>query len=843
MAVRIPSGDDIERRLPRAQMGVQRVGVDQTGATLASAGANIASWAAGRQDEEDRYDIARAKSYYLTERLKAERELDDDPDYMKWGDKYASRLSEIEKAAQGMIRNPRHQERFGLEIAGDKARAIDGVFGKQKGKWKEAQLADLMKLGDDNATTINDLIARGDEKGIHAALTAQADAYDAAARRGVIGADDAMKAKLAFRERYANLRAGWDLLNRPEAVLGYGGGSTSLIAAESGGKPDVVNEFGYAGLYQFGAPRLSALGVYKPGQGENLADWQKTPKDAAGKWSGTFNIPGHPNVRTLDDFRASPEAQQTVFALHTAKMDEEIKANGLDAYEGKTVSGVVITREGLRNMLHLGGVGSTKAALEGRGNPKDANGTSVMDYARMGAGGGFDANGAGYDYPTARAAGMGADGTGENAGHWGSVAPVTPDVRARYGLPENSYLILKGKAHPTFDKAVEAERARGSKVVQLGGRYYSVPADFTAPADGATGIAANANRPAYWAALSPEQQLRYQALAAAAVQKKIDAQRVEDEKRFVQDATQSLFDRFGTNESAAAAHIRANYSGENENKLITAYRDRAEEARRIDRQGKDDRTKQALEIVWGGGTISPALQAQLERDGSWETVGEEIRAQASGLQRGSNFLWLHENYWSLSPAERTKVPLATIKKYAGRNEYSKIVEERENAPGAESVSSEQTSSQLLARRIRELKLDPDKPNDNRKIDALHNEIEARYGEYEKKNGIKIPDHERRKIINELTGKTALDLHRESLPGVSGGASGLGAWVGDLLSGGSIETRLYELTIPGNENAARIASEAGVPVDDLPEILRALSAKGSDISIANIRKEFYRGVEP
>jgi hypothetical protein len=27
-----------------------------------------------------------------------------------------------------------------------------------------------------------------------------------------------------------------------------------------------MNEFGFAGLYQFGAPRLETLGVYKPGE-------------------------------------------------------------------------------------------------------------------------------------------------------------------------------------------------------------------------------------------------------------------------------------------------------------------------------------------------------------------------------------------------------------------------------------------------------------------------------------------------------------------------------------------------------------------------------------------------
>ena len=35
--------------------------------------------------------------------------------------------------------------------------------------------------------------------------------------------------------------------------------------------------------------------------------------------------------------------------------------------------------------------------------------------------------------------------------------------------------MLKGAQHPTWGKAVEAETARGSKIVKHGDRYYSVP--------------------------------------------------------------------------------------------------------------------------------------------------------------------------------------------------------------------------------------------------------------------------------------------------------------------------------------------------------------------------------
>lgn len=88
---------------------------------------------------------------------------------------------------------------------------------------------------------------------------------------------------------------------------------------------------------------------------------------------------------------------------------------------------------------------------------------------------GFDPEGSGYDYDTALRAGMKADGTGENLGHWGSVAPASAEARKKYGLPEDSYMLLKGRGHETWAKAVAAEEARGSEVRKFGDRYYSIP--------------------------------------------------------------------------------------------------------------------------------------------------------------------------------------------------------------------------------------------------------------------------------------------------------------------------------------------------------------------------------
>ena len=160
-----------------------------------------------------------------------------------------------------------------------------------------------------------------------------------------------------------------------------------LVRMESGGDPKIVNRFGYAGLFQFGAPLLVDLGVYSPGPDEDLATWSRTGRTARGKWSGTFNIPGFPTVRTLSDFLNNSAAQLAAFRVDRASMDQQIAQRGLAGYVDQKIGGTLITRTGLVFMIHLGGPGGTQRVLQthGRADPKDANGTSLLDYARAGA--------------------------------------------------------------------------------------------------------------------------------------------------------------------------------------------------------------------------------------------------------------------------------------------------------------------------------------------------------------------------------------------------------------------------------------------------------------------------
>lgn len=171
-------------------------------------------------------------------------------------------------------------------------------------------------------------------------------------------------------------------------ILASGNFDSRLVQRESSGDPAQVNKQGYAGLFQFGAPRLQTLGVYTPGPSENVAGWSKTPGTAPGKWTGTFNIPGFESVKTLDDFLKNPDAQKAVYQLHQERTDKEIDQLDLGKYVGQTIGGVPITRDGIRGMIHLGGAEGARQFLVSGGtiNPRDQLGTSLADYARLGTG-------------------------------------------------------------------------------------------------------------------------------------------------------------------------------------------------------------------------------------------------------------------------------------------------------------------------------------------------------------------------------------------------------------------------------------------------------------------------
>lgn len=137
----------------------------------------------------------------------------------------------------------------------------------------------------------------------------------------------------------------------------------SLARTESGGNWGALNPYGYGGRLQFGTARLA---------------------DAARAGVVPAGITG------ADFARMTPEQQMAVEQWHFADIDRQAQAQGLDRYIGQSVGGVPITQDAIRAMAHLGGIGGAARFLESGGayNPADANGTSLLDYARTHGGAG-----------------------------------------------------------------------------------------------------------------------------------------------------------------------------------------------------------------------------------------------------------------------------------------------------------------------------------------------------------------------------------------------------------------------------------------------------------------------
>lgn len=97
-----------------------------------------------------------------------------------------------------------------------------------------------------------------------------------------------------------------------------------------------------------------------------------------------------PQSMTAEQFRtAGKEVQDKVADWHFNKIDSDAEAMGLNRAIGTTIAGVPITRDSIRAMAHLGGIGGVQRFIQSNGtyNPADENGTRLSDYGQRFGGG------------------------------------------------------------------------------------------------------------------------------------------------------------------------------------------------------------------------------------------------------------------------------------------------------------------------------------------------------------------------------------------------------------------------------------------------------------------------
>ena len=121
-----------------------------------------------------------------------------------------------------------------------------------------------------------------------------------------------------------------------------------MAIRESQGRYDIVNDFGYAGKYQFGRAALRAVGI-----------------------SDRKEFLNNPILQE--------EAFKALLAINKYNLQHEI-----NKYSGKVINGVEITESGILASAHLLGSSSVKRYLRSNGQTRiaDGFGTTIRSYMK-----------------------------------------------------------------------------------------------------------------------------------------------------------------------------------------------------------------------------------------------------------------------------------------------------------------------------------------------------------------------------------------------------------------------------------------------------------------------------
>lgn len=150
-------------------------------------------------------------------------------------------------------------------------------------------------------------------------------------------------------------------LNVPYTGKFFIGFKEAIAFRESQGKYKKINSLGYMGKYQFGATTLKTVGI-----------------------------------EDCSQFLNSPRMQEKAFVALLAQNKSELK-DVIDKYDGRVISGILVTESGILAAAHLGGAGSVKKFFkhDGKRYFKDAYGTSIRSY--MKEFGGYETSGIAAD--------------------------------------------------------------------------------------------------------------------------------------------------------------------------------------------------------------------------------------------------------------------------------------------------------------------------------------------------------------------------------------------------------------------------------------------------------------
>jgi hypothetical protein len=188
------------RPVPTPQRSIVGYNGGVIGQAMESAGNDIHQQGLQAQEKQDRFDLERAKTYFLTSQVEAKNALQDDQDFQTYEKRYSSAMAKARQDAMALISNPEHQQLFDLESQADYTRGLEDVRNEVRAKQKDFGRATL-------ATTLDGarkaaLSSSDPTTGMKLIQTSNGliqGAYD----RGYLSAEDAVKVRQAYAEDYA----------------------------------------------------------------------------------------------------------------------------------------------------------------------------------------------------------------------------------------------------------------------------------------------------------------------------------------------------------------------------------------------------------------------------------------------------------------------------------------------------------------------------------------------------------------------------------------------------------------------------------------------------------------
>lgn len=295
---RLPSAQDLGNRpTPQARTVVNGYDGGAVARATQNIGATINREAHTLRDKQDKVELARAKSYWLKEQVKANSDFEQDQDYATMQERYGQRLLEAKKNALGMLSNDENRALFDMDLQGDFERGMAGVKSLSYKRQVDAGRGAFRQATEDN---LQSLLQAPDEQTRSSILKTQAELIRASKQRGYLTAEEEQKEGSAFVQDYAVQRAQAELQADPKRTLEmlkpttaplnvselslttankYKGVSPSYLtttaAIETGGTfdPQAFNKGSKAaGMYQIIPSTARALGVKDPHNPEEAAD-------------------------------------------------------------------------------------------------------------------------------------------------------------------------------------------------------------------------------------------------------------------------------------------------------------------------------------------------------------------------------------------------------------------------------------------------------------------------------------------------------------------------------------------------------------------------------------------